>query len=242
MYRDAGEGLRAQLLLLLMACLGVQATLKEKEMEFSRKVSVACEAACLTKARPPLKLYCKMVYLFLQISIAMKPKGNSWAQGNTQARRETGSPQRRPRCSPAQLPTLLSLPALMSDDPEGRRTGMNVSPQPWAGLANAWAPNLRTDEGHLSLGENFLGAWQLLQQRLSCLTDSNLHQAHTPIPRVQWGLVLGTETCSPQETSGGCLLGSMAQVLMRRLDSIEIIALGPNDPPEAPLTTAVARR
>lgn len=126
-------------------------------MEFSRKVSVACEAACLRKARPPLKIYYKMVYLFLQISIAMKPKGNSWVQGNAQTRRETGSPQQRPRCSPAQLPTLLSLPALMSDDPEGRRTGMNASPQPWAGLANAWAPNLRTDEGnHSSRGSAVL--------------------------------------------------------------------------------------
>lgn len=75
MYRDAGEGLRAQLLLLLMPCLGVQAARKEKEMEFSRKVSVACEAACLTKAWPPLKLYYKMVYLFLQISIAINQKG-----------------------------------------------------------------------------------------------------------------------------------------------------------------------
>lgn len=70
----------------------------------------------------------------------------------------------------------------MSDDPEGRRTGMNASPQPWAGLANTWAPNLRTDEGHLSLGENFLEVWQPLQQRLSCPADSNLHQAHTLIP------------------------------------------------------------
>lgn len=68
------------------------------------EVFAACEAVCLTETRPPLQLCYKMVHLFPQTSIGMKPKGDLGAG--------TGEGQGHSDSQDAALPRQLPIPCL----------------------------------------------------------------------------------------------------------------------------------